>query len=717
MFIESLQITAFASLHGFSLDLREGLNVLYGKNEAGKSTVAEFIRYVLYGFASKADRERYLGFSDEGCEGSLIVRDGDKRYRVERKTVGSKEHTGICDLDTGARLYEGRVPGEALFGLPAALFASTVFVGQAGGSRISGKGTAEAVDNLLFAADEGINVKKALKRLDDERVYLLHKNKKGGRLYELDNELSHLTRRAEKAEQDSGAVRELEYKIRQTDVEYEERRLRTLNTLLDDYALKQSRERRERLSLLEAAYHEVDRAHEAHRQAYTRGGFFPDTTYLDRLKECASEVVRCNDQIALYEKRLDALNREIESHNNERDERLREQDRKRTHLLARRSVALAAAILSLLLFLAAGTATAFLFLTAKTMMGSSAAVLTLAAFGGMLGGFTLSARYTSDLRLLEGVTLAGDDGYRERLQVLSEDMAEQKEKRRRYKQTLDDLCARWEVSYSQAAVTEMREVMEEEKRLSNELEKARIAYVQFKTEMEEHFDREPEDDGREVILPEKFDVRSTENTKKLAEKILEDKRRTRHEAELRLTHLSAVAEPPAKVWEEKLALEEEKARLQERYEAYVLAAEKIETAAETMRASVSPRLAADAGRHMATLTEGKYEELGVDSEMKLSFRPVTKEGGRITKEEAFMSAGTSDIAYVSLRLALLSFLCEDRLPPMIFDETFSRMDEDRLSAVLRLLAQAKGQVLLLSSSRREGELLRQAGLAAHTVNL
>ena len=63
MYIESIQITSFASLVGFSLDLRQGLNLIEGPNEAGKSTVAEFIRYVLYGFSLKADRERYVGFS------------------------------------------------------------------------------------------------------------------------------------------------------------------------------------------------------------------------------------------------------------------------------------------------------------------------------------------------------------------------------------------------------------------------------------------------------------------------------------------------------------------------------------------------------------------------------------------------------------------------------------------------------------------------------
>ena len=158
MYIESLQITSFAGIMGYELSLSDGVNIVRGDNEAGKSTVAEFIRYVLYGFNGKSDRERYLGFSSNAVAGSIVIRDGDKRYRIERKTVGTKDTVEVYDLETGSTCYDGKVPGEVFFGMPSGLFASTAFVGQTGGSRINGKDTSELLDNLLFAADEGVNV-------------------------------------------------------------------------------------------------------------------------------------------------------------------------------------------------------------------------------------------------------------------------------------------------------------------------------------------------------------------------------------------------------------------------------------------------------------------------------------------------------------------------------------------------------------------------------
>lgn len=717
MYIESIQITSFASFVGFSLDLRQGLNLIEGANEAGKSTVAEFIRYILYGFSSKADRERYIGFESESAGGSLILCEDNKRYRVERKTVGAKEQVIIYDLDTGASVFAGRIPGEVFFGIPAALFMSTVFVGQTGGSHIQGRTTAEAVDNLLFAADEGMNVKKALKRLDDTRVSLLYKNKKGGRLYELEQALSEAEGRLERAKQEAIRIRQLENKIRLTDVEYEENRLHDLNNQLADFQLLTSRERKTQLASLEQDYRAATDAYETHRKKYTHGGFFPDTPYLERMKECAGEVVRCNEQITVYEKRLDVLNREIEKHQAETQIRLREEEARRSILSGKRSLALALAVISLFVFLGAGAATAFFFLTAKATTGGMAAIAMILGLCGMIGGFILSTRYAGRLREQEGASDSRDEAFRERLAVLSADLTEMRNKKHTYKEALDDLCGRWEVSYSQAAVTEMKRVIEEDRRLESEQERARILYVQMKTDREEHYENEPEDDGREIILPEKFDVRDVDGRRRLAEKLLNDKRRAKHEAELELTHLRAVSEEPSMISEERASLEEEKVRLQARYDAAVLAAEKLSAAAEAMRASVSPRLTKTASERMAAVTDGRYEELGVDAEMQMTFRPFTRDGGRLTREESYMSAGTSDVAYVSLRLALKDLICGEKQPPMFFDESFARMDDKRLANLLRLLHEERSQILLLTSSDRERRLLVREKIPCHIETL
>jgi uncharacterized protein YhaN len=64
----------------------DGLTVLYGPNEAGKSTLMRFIRGVLFGFDPQDEtgpgtRPRRLG-----CAGELHVSDGAEEYAIRRES-------------------------------------------------------------------------------------------------------------------------------------------------------------------------------------------------------------------------------------------------------------------------------------------------------------------------------------------------------------------------------------------------------------------------------------------------------------------------------------------------------------------------------------------------------------------------------------------------------------------------------------------------------
>ena len=50
MTIEKIHIKSFGMITDMSLDFSDDINVFVGRNEAGKSTVAAFIKYMLYGF-------------------------------------------------------------------------------------------------------------------------------------------------------------------------------------------------------------------------------------------------------------------------------------------------------------------------------------------------------------------------------------------------------------------------------------------------------------------------------------------------------------------------------------------------------------------------------------------------------------------------------------------------------------------------------------------
>ena len=188
--------------------------------------------------------------------------------------------------------------------------------------------------------------------------------------------------------------------------------------------------------------------------------------------------------------------------------------------------------------------------------------------------------------------------------------------------------------------------------------------------------------------------------------------------ELRLAALEASVREPAEIAERLTALEYEREALEEQYRAYVLAFDSLNSASEKMRGEIAPRLTEMSGKLMGAVTHGKYDELGVDSGFSLSFRPETGNGGRITKGEEFMSAGTSDAAYVSLRLALAMLICgEDRLPPMFFDESFSRIDDTRLAAMLKILSASGAQTVIFTSLDREKEIADRESIDCGYVRL
>lgn len=84
MKITALEVDGFGVWSGLKLDrLSDGLNVFYGANEAGKTTLLEFVRSMLYGFS--LSRRRYLppvGGGQPG--GTLYVTGPSGRVQVSR---------------------------------------------------------------------------------------------------------------------------------------------------------------------------------------------------------------------------------------------------------------------------------------------------------------------------------------------------------------------------------------------------------------------------------------------------------------------------------------------------------------------------------------------------------------------------------------------------------------------------------------------------------
>ncbi len=178
-------LTAFGRFQGRSLELKPGLNILYGENESGKTTIQKFLLGMLYGFKRRSlrreyteDAARYRPWSGDDYRGSLVYSlDATGRsYRVERIFDPAREQIRLYDELTGADLTGSFAMDrrkELLFAeeqlrLSQDLFTSTAWVGQLEVGRLeAGKELVTRVANMQESGREDLSVRNALRAIDE----------------------------------------------------------------------------------------------------------------------------------------------------------------------------------------------------------------------------------------------------------------------------------------------------------------------------------------------------------------------------------------------------------------------------------------------------------------------------------------------------------------------------------------------------------------------
>lgn len=214
MRIEKLEIEGFGKLTDRTVELGEGLNVCYAPNETGKSTLAAFLKYLLYGFRSRGGkrgsltaRQKYAPWTGGEPRGAMTLSTGRGRVNLSRRGGGAPL---LHDALTGAALPLGGEPGESFYGVSLDTFESTAFFGQNELGALKMEEVEERLKNLVTGGDESISFEAAQKALR-AGVNRLDNGRGGGRLPRLRAELSGLScqlESADAAQQALGAMRE-----------------------------------------------------------------------------------------------------------------------------------------------------------------------------------------------------------------------------------------------------------------------------------------------------------------------------------------------------------------------------------------------------------------------------------------------------------------------------------------------------------------------------
>ena len=136
MNILKLELTHFGKFHLKTITFTSGLNIVYGKNEAGKSTIHAFVRSMLFGIPDTEEgNERYSHYlpwetPHDFC-GRMWIKKDDKVYRIERNFLRPQPTVRVFDDETGESLQPAKQHlRQILSGLTETSYLNTICIEQ-----------------------------------------------------------------------------------------------------------------------------------------------------------------------------------------------------------------------------------------------------------------------------------------------------------------------------------------------------------------------------------------------------------------------------------------------------------------------------------------------------------------------------------------------------------------------------------------------------------
>lgn len=162
------------------------------------------------------------------------------------------------------------------------------------------------------------------------------------------------------------------------------------------------------------------------------------------------------------------------------------------------------------------------------------------------------------------------------------------------------------------------------------------------------------------------------------------------------------------------SLQEQYSELRKNNESIELVKILLAKAYENMKNNISPIFTKKLSENITEITDGKYKKLTFNDEQGLIVE--LNNGNYISAER--LSTGTIDQLYLSLRLAMLDEISNEKVP-IILDESFAYYDNDRLKNILNYLVNEFNdrQIIIFTCSHREKDILTQENIHYNFVTI
>jgi len=739
--LKELRLNNFGKFHNKTIKLEEGINLIYGDNEAGKSTVHSFVRGMLFGIeklrgrASKDDVYlKYQPWDTPGAySGSMDFKVEEKTYRILRNFEKNTKNCSVIDLQTGRELNLHPEELKDLYGgLTESGFRNTISIEQLK-SRTEYELVEEVrnyITNLSLSKSNEVDVTKALSFLQDKRkeieaqqisskiatleeeiaVGLASETKIDGLTIQLSKVEEQLRVLRKKKEMDDGSVEELEGFA---SIEAYHKYLDQLPAIKEKYRsycerLSQHKALSEKQNIVQKQFHELEENQ--------------DETILIKIQirkmeelktELSTLQAKKSDLIAKVE-RKPLSTREFMSASKSQTGGLKNEKgiEKEKGIQKERYKNLTFCILLAII----GIIGTLCFLGKNSMMlGISVAI----AFGSCIIYLSLSHRTRLKQRAFDQVV----DGYEKEIDQLQtkerdillhyknldeQDLKKKQEEALRREMSLEHLLKQKKDYQEQVTLLEEKIAILKQEILDYRKQTLDILSVKESS-------IQALDDSVMGILEEHI-VRQKQRIARNQETTAQEYENGRIQMEKLKWELNVLEGNEEKLLQNK---DLHKKLVQQRSEnelelaAIKLAIETINNLSVDIHDSFGYELNHLVSNLAGQITDGKYVDIKVDE--KLNIKVGHKDNFVLLDK---LSAGTIEQLYFALRIAISNLVYGEGTMPILLDDCFALYDDNRTKAALESLSKdRKGQVLIFTCHSREKAMLDQMKINYQYIDL
>lgn len=712
-----LNISNFGLFHNKKIEFSEGLNLIYGRNESGKSTIHTFIKGILFGIEKTRGRsyaneiyDKFQPWDTPGSyDGSIEFKVNNNTYHIYRNFEKNSKKTLLTGTDTGRSLKFSQIEFQELInGLTRSAYDGTISIEQ-----LKAKTDEDLlyhvqnhITNLKMSRSEEIDIKKALDNLKD-------KGKRYG--------FKALKEEIEAVEQDIKEGERIEQNINNfakqiSDIELEEEKLLTIKKeLINNENLTYTIHAYEEKKLLIAKFPVIK----------TKYGYYLEN--LDQSNQLKENIIKVQDNkskqyftsISKTQSQTEEIKADIENIKNHKNNhrainKTREEDKKRYKDAREKDRRKSLLIVSP--FLISGLAFIIMFFAKDNFLITTGIFLVIIgiiitivfAFNNSKKGKRYQAKalvHEESLKNIEDKILAILNKY---------NVGSEYEIQDKYEEILKEyIMLNQQEKELQNYQNEYIQLQERIKNLRSEI----IDYIKNFTFADSTIDLSNGELLDEAIG--QIDEYVTDETIKINE----------YEENIK-PKLSELSIKKEKIYweielleanEEKLLANQEKySDLLTREEDYKREADSINLAISTIE-EISTSIHDSFGSNLNNLvseitkniTNGKYKDIKVDEKLKIK----TEVEDRYHYLESF-SEGTIEQFYFSLRLAIADLIYGKGQVPILLDDTFAYYDDQRLRSTLKMFSEDKErQILLFTCHEREKNVLDSLEAPYHYIEL